>query len=226
MIRCDGTRRFHQGSAMKLINTALVLASVLVPAVASAQGYGPPPQGYYAQPSGVPGGFFDRTGRLAWGASLGIGGMSENGTSVSCNSCNYNPAALEGDFHVGGMLSPRFALLFEFQVNAQTIDNNANATTSLSQSAAMVAGQYWLTPQLWIKGGIGVAHLSVDSQDYYGTVTQPVSDGSALMGGVGYELLSARNFAVDVQGRIIAGNYKGIDDHVSSGTVGIGINWY
>jgi hypothetical protein len=211
------------------MKTALVLASVLVPAVAAAQPgyYGrPQPQGYYAQPSGVAGGFHDRTGRLAWGASLGLGGMSENGNDVSCSNCDYSPVAVEGDFHVGGMMSPRLALLLEVQANGQTIDVRGGVSSSLVQTAVMGAAQYWLSPQLWIKGGIGFAHLSVDSSDYYGSVTQPVADGSAIMGSVGYELLSARNFAVDVQGRIIAGNYKGVDEHVSSGSIGIGINWY
>ena len=46
------------------------------------------------------------------------------------------------------------------------------------------------------------------------------------MGAVGFELLSARNFAVDLQGRLIQGSYNGLDDSVTSGTVGVGINWY
>ena len=46
------------------------------------------------------------------------------------------------------------------------------------------------------------------------------------MGGIGYELYSTREFAVDLQGRLIEGSYKGIDDQITSGTIGVGFNWY
>ena len=92
----------------------------------------------------------------------------------------------------------------------------------MSQNSLMIAGQYWLTPQLWIKGGIGLAHLQADD-DYF---TYDVGSGGAIMGALGFELMSARNFAVDLQGRIIQGSYNGLDDSVTSGTIGVGLNWY
>jgi hypothetical protein len=87
-----------------------------------------------------------------------------------------------------------------------------------------VAGQYWLTPQLWIKAGVGFGHIDV--QDNYSGTYQPVSDGAAVMGAVGFELLSAQTFALDLQARVIEGSYDGINDHVTSGTVGLGFSWY
>jgi hypothetical protein len=199
------------------MKSLIVLALVLVPGLAAAQGY-------YNQPSRVPGGFHDRTGRLMWGGSIGLGGMHDNGSNItSCGNCNYNPLAVEGDFHVGGMLGPRFALMFEAQGNAQPVHSDLyNGDTFLTQSTAMIAGQYWLTPQLWIKGGLGFAHLQADDSYF----TSDLGSGGAIMGAVGFELLSARFFAVDLQGRIIEGAYHGTNDHVTSGTVGIGLNWY
>jgi len=217
-----GSRRFGV-AYMKPIKSLLVLAIVLSPALASAQGY-------YGNGGGAgyrdAHGFHHRMGRLIYGASLGLGGMSDNGNNISCDNCDYSPLALEGDFHLGGFVGPRFALMFEGQVNAQALhlsnDPSGNGDSYVTQSAAMIAGQYWLTPQLWIKGGIGAAHLSVDN-NYY---SQELDNGFALMGGVGFELLSTRFFAFDLQGRLISGNYRGIDDHVTSATVGLGINWY
>jgi hypothetical protein len=149
--------------------------------------------------------------------------MSYNGNAISCSTCDYNPLAFELDAHLGGMLSPRFALLFEVQVNAQTIESDfLDGDTTLSQAAAMVAGQGWITPQLWIKGGIGLSNLQID--DAFST--SDLGNGVALMGAIGYEILSARNFALDLQGRIIEGTYNGGDDHLTSGTIGLGINWY
>jgi hypothetical protein len=207
---------------MKPIKFLVVLAFVLAPGLVSAQGYygpgyGPPP---------VPGGFHNRAGRLAWGFSIGLGGMHDNGSGITqCTNCNYSPLAVEFDGHIGGMLSPRLALLFEFQGNGQTVstDVGGNSDTVLTQSTAMVAGQFWVTPQLWLKGGIGFAHL--DAKDSFGNAWD-FGGGGAVMAGAGYELMSARFFAVDLQARIIEGTYNGGDDHITSGTIGLGLNWY
>jgi hypothetical protein len=210
---------------MKPIKTLALLAFLLAPGLAAAQGYyGGSGPGYYNNPPPNPGGFHQRQGRLAWGFSLGLGGMHDAGSNVtSCNNCNYNPMALEFDGHIGGMLSPRFALLGEFQVNAQTVHSDVyDGDTILSQNVLMIAGQYWLTPQLWIKGGIGFAHLQADDAYFQ----YELADGGAIMGGVGYELMSARNFSVDLQGRIIQGSYDSFNDSVTSATVGVGLNWY
>ena len=205
---------------MKPIKSLLVLAILCAPALASAQGY----YGRGNPGSAGPGGFHNRGGRLTFGFSVGLGGMSDNGSSItSCVNCDYNPLAFEIDGHIGGMINPRFALMFEAQVNAQTIHSDAfGDDTTLSQGAAMIAAQVWLLPQLWVKGGLGFANLQTDDT----FVTRDLGNGGALMGAIGFELLSARNFAVDLQGRIIEGTYNGGDDHVTSGTIGIGLNWY
>jgi hypothetical protein len=219
---------------MKHTKSLLVLAFVLAPGVAAAQGYygnggggygggG----GYYSQPPAtqLPGGFHNRQGRLIFGGSLGLGGMHDSGSNVTtCNNCDYNPIAVELDGHIGGFVMPRLALMAEGQINAQTVavDPAYGDDTVISMNTLMIAAQYWVTPQLWIKGGLGVAQLyannSYDGWDF-GT-------GGAIMGGLGYELMSARNFAVDLQGRLIQGSFNSLNDNVTSGTVGVGINWY
>jgi len=206
---------------MKPIKSLLVLAVILAPGFAGAQGYYG--GGGYAAP--LPGGFHNRMGRLMSGVSVGVGGMHDGGSGITnCDqSCDYNPLAVEVDGHLGGMLSPRFALMAELQVNAQTVHSDfINGDTVLSQSALMIAGQFWLTPQLWIKGGLGFAHL--DAQDDY--TQYDFGGGGALMAGIGFEVLSARFFAVDLQARIIEGTYHGLDDNITSGTLGVGLNWY
>jgi hypothetical protein len=204
---------------MKPIKSLLVLAILCAPALASAQRYN---NGY--QGSTVPGGFHNRAGRLMFGFSLGLGGMSDNGSAITtCDNCDFKPLAGEADVHLGGMLSPRFGLMFEGQVNLQTIHSSFfNGDTTLTQSAAMFAGQYWLIPQLWIKGGIGFANLQVDDTFF----TESLGSGLAVMGAVGIELLSARRFALNLQGRIIEGTYNSGNDHVTSGTIGLGFDWF
>jgi len=208
---------------MKPIKSLLVLAIVCAPVVASAQGYygrG----GRYQNAGPVPGGFHNRTGALAWGFGLGLGGIHDGGSAItSCDNCDANPLTLEADFHIGGMLSPRLALLLELQGNAQTVHSDFYGDdTTLEQGAALFAAQFWVLPQLWIKGGIGFANLQVDSRyfiDDYGS-------GGALLGAVGVELMSARNFALDLQGRLLETSYNSLNDNVTSATIGIGIDWY
>jgi hypothetical protein len=190
-----------------------------MPLVASAQGYGR----RHAAPSG-PGGFQDRTGRVTFGGSIGLGFMHDGGSAItSCVNCDVKPLAFEGDLHIGGVLSPRFALMLELQGNLQTVESRAfNDDTVLTQGAAMIAGQFWLLPQLWVKGGLGVANLQVDDQFF----VEDFGTGAAIMGAIGVELFSAPNFALELQGRLIEGSYNSLDDNVTSGTIGVGINWY
>jgi hypothetical protein len=207
----------------------LVLGAILLaPAVAAAQpgARAPAPGGYYSQPTTVAGGFHDRAGRMSLGFSVGLGGMKANDDAIGCAGCDYDPIAGEFDFHIGGMLSPRFALLFEVQANAQTVAENAYYVDTLGSGAAMIAGQYWLTPQLWIKGGLGFASLSVSRDDGYDIADSESEEGVAVMGGIGFEVYSARNFAVDLQGRLISSSYDGIGQNISAGSVGVGFNWY
>jgi hypothetical protein len=164
-------------------------------------------------------------GRIAWGFSLGLGYMNDNGDAVTCQGCNAQPVTGEVDFHVGGFINPRMAILFEVQGNAQQVALDPNNDATLEQALVLGAIQYWLTPQLWIKGGIGLAHLELQD-NYNGVVYTPPSDGLGLMGGIGFELLSARSFAVDLQGRLTSGTYSGVSDHITSGTIGVGLNWY
>jgi len=206
---------------MKPIKSLLVLAIVCAPVVASAQGYyGRGGNGGAA----VPGGFHNRTGRLAWGIGLGVGGMHDGGSAItSCENCDVQPLAGEADFHIGGVISPRLALLFEAQANVQTVHSDAfDGDTLLKQGAAMFAAQFWVLPQLWLKGGIGFANLQVDDAYFL----EDFGTGVAFLGAAGVELMSARNFAIDLQGRILQTSYHSLDDNVTSATIGIGIDWY
>ena len=220
---------------MKPTKLLLVLAALLlVPSVASAQRYRRG-GGYYAggpaPASQLPGGFHNRQGRLMFGASIGLGGMSDRGGDIECSGCTYSTVSGEADAHIGGFLGPRFALMAELQVNAQTLDSDrfTGETSTLVQSALMLAGQFWITPQLWIKGGIGFANIQVDTS-YYGDgitdATTAPENGGAIMGAIGYEVLSAPHFSIDLMGRVINASYKGIDNNVTGATIGIGINWY
>lgn len=207
---------------------SLVLVGVLaaIPTLAPTEASAQP--GYYAGPGGppnslLPGGFHNRQGRLMFGFSLGVGGMHDDFGDIDCNGCQALSGQVSG--HIGGFIGPRFALMFEAQANIQQIQAGAFIEDDLflTQSAAMVAAQYWVAPQLWIKGGIGLANLQVDDQ--FGNSSAP-ENGTAVMGAIGYELFSSRYLSVDLQGRLINGAYEGIDNNITAGSIGVGINWF
>jgi hypothetical protein len=211
--------------------SAAVAGSTFFAGTAEAQPGGyygprqPAPQGYYSQPAAGGGsGLHARGGRLMYGFSLGFGGMSVGDKAVECSNCTYNPVAVHVSAHIGGMVNDQLGLMLDVQGNAQTVEERGNGDTILNQTVAMFAAQYWVSPRLWIKGGIGVASLSL--QDSASNAQQKVDEGAAVMGAVGYELLSNRGFSVDLQGRFIAGSYEGVDIRTSAGTVGVGINFF
>lgn len=162
------------------------------------------------------------------GASAGLGGMSDKFGDIDCEGCDS--FAGQGEFHIGGFIGPRLALLGELQANTQTLSSSTfGGTEYLTQFGVMLAAQYWVTPQLWVKGGVGLAYLQIDWSAYSDGFIDDSSAperGFALMGAIGYELLSARNFSIDLQGRLLNGSYEGIDNHVTAGSIGIGVNWY
>jgi hypothetical protein len=215
---------------MKL-SSLVFAAAVLAPAAALAQPMTAQPRAVgYAPANPQPttaSGFHDRGGRLTLGFSLGLGSLKIGDESVQCASCDYDPVAGEFDFHIGGMVNERLAILFEVQGNAQTVAENQFGATSLVQASAMVAAQYWVTPQLWIKGGIGGANLgfSYDDGSSAGSENEKIAEGGAAMGAIGYELLSAPKFSIDAQLRMIVGTYDEGQD-VSAGSIGVGFNWF
>lgn len=204
----------------------IILALLFAPSLAFAQYYSQPPPN-----STLPGGFHNRTGRLMFGGSLGLGAMNDDFGDIECTNCDYGTLAGQGALHLGGFIGPRLALMAEVQGNAQTLssDRYSGDTSTLVQGALMIAAQFWVTPQLWVKGGVGFARLQVE-RSYFGDGIVDESsvpeNGLALLGAVGFELLSARHFSIDLQGRLINGSYDAIDNNVTAGSIGIGINWF
>ena len=161
--------------------------------------------------------------------------MKIDDSDVACSGCDGDPVSAAFDAHLGWMSSPRLAFMFEVQGTGQTIDQNSAFTDTLLQSTETVGVQYWLTPQLWLKGGIGAAQLTVSRDDGFDTAQSDSIDGVAITGAVGYEILSARNFAIDLQLRATGGSYKDATTNVDGSTsdtsvgttsLGLGFNWY
>lgn len=211
-----------------LLSAASAAAILLVALPALAQPGGPPPPpppgygpgpgyGYYPPPP------TERYG-ITLGFGLYVGGMDTDSNLGSCRGCDYEPAAGGLDFHIGGMINPRMAALFEAWFHAQEI--GGGGAEVLAQSMLMGALQYWFTPQFWIKGGLGFSGLQIQYDDGYAYGEEDLGTGLALMGAAGFEILHSTQFAIDLQLRLGSGSYDGIDEQVNVAQVGIGFNWY
>ena len=180
-----------------------------------------------AVPSSINGIPFTGIGFVAQNLYGDYGGyMDAKGGPIQCANCDYQPASIQGALHIGGFLNPRLALMLELQGNGQVVDDRIEGNVTLGQGAALAAVQYWVSPKIWIKGGLGLSHLSYSYNDSYGSAEEPIADGGAVLGAAGIELLQSYNYSVDLQGRLIVGTYDGIDDQITSGSIGVGLNWF
>jgi hypothetical protein len=209
---------------------AAVAATLTFPAAAAAQGYAPPshaPPGYAPPPAAEPAPAAPiypaanlRRG-ITFGIGAGVGGMESNDGPIECFDCEDSVAG-SIDAHIGYMINPRLALGFEVWGTGQALDSEASAT--LVQVLALGTVRLWLQPRLWVKAGIGSAHLSMS----YADSDEPteLDTGAAVMGAVGVELIHRPRFALDLQLRGGAGNYEGIQDRVSQGMLELGLSWF
>jgi hypothetical protein len=226
-----------QPTAKRLLLSALAagLVSALVPSLASAQPGGPPPPpppggyggggGYYGPPPYYPPPPPPPTTRrgLTLGFGFGLGGMSADSGEL-CADCDYDPIAFGFDFHIGGMINPQMAILGEFTLTGQTLD--ADGFSWVYQSMALAGLQYWLTPQFWLKGGIGFSQLDIQYDDGFVVYEETVDTGVGVLGAIGYEVLHSTRFAIDLALRLQTASYDAVDNSVNSAIFGIGFNWY
>ena len=82
--------------------------------------------------------------------------------------------------------------------------------------------QYWLADQLWLKGGIGVANISLS--DPTGADYGNSESALGLLAAGGFEALQGSTFALDVQLRLGYGAYS--SGGASNVAVLVGLNWY
>jgi hypothetical protein len=186
--------------------------------VAAAQPGSPPPPpppppgggGYYAaQPPTYYPGPPERSGFLI-GFSLGGGEM----IATDCEGCD-SLAGLGFDFSIGGFINPRLAIMYDAFAVLHPEDD-----VVLTNGTNTAAVQYWVTPQLWIKGGIGFSQIRLS--DGGGEIAAEYGVGATA--GVGFEVISSRTFALDIAGRVSHGTFDG--GGVSNGAVLVGVHWY
>lgn len=125
------------------------------------------------------------------------------GFGFSTASCNQNcdsVTSLGFDFHLGGFLNPRLALMYD---GASWADSENGVTGVLASNTAAI--QYWAGPRAWLKGGLGLSQARVS--DSTGSASET---GFGMTGAAGYELTQSGGFAMDVSGRLSNLDFEGI----------------
>jgi hypothetical protein len=118
--------------------------------------------------------------------------------SADCDNCDAE-VSVGLDFHIGGFLNPRLALMYDVGIWA---DSENDVTLVLSSNT--FAAQYWVAPRVWIKGGAGLSLIQVqfDGGD-------DSESGLAITGAAGYEVMQSNNFNIDLSGRLSLLDFDG-----------------
>lgn len=121
------------------------------------------------------------------------------------------------ELHIGGMLGPRTALMFDDFGVGQTFEDTDATLTSAIGSAAV---QHWVAPRVWLKAGIGAGGLRVSN----GTLSISSDPGFGVMGGVGFEMVQRTKFVLDLQARLSTASIS--EERVGNFGILLGCNWY
>lgn len=182
----------------------------------------PPPYapGYvYSQPIG-----FHRSGFLI-GFALGFGTMSQQ----DCKSCEDLDGGA-GEFHIGGMLGPNAALMYDLSLVTHQPEGTQ---ASLTHALHTIAGQYFFG-RGWLKAGIGRGQLSYQENQSDPDNRKKSDWGTALMLAAGVELYQGQTFALDLQLRgatVTYENQESVENSDGTATITnvgvmLGFNWY
>jgi hypothetical protein len=133
---------------------------------------------YYAPPQRDP---LERPFTL--GGGIGFGGLVFDDAYTGNR---FHQGGFAYTFRLGFGLRPGLLLLWDVEGAIAETD-----TSTVSQTANLVALQIFLTRRLFVKGGFGVADAVQDNL--------PTQWGAAAMGGVGYELVQGWNWSFDVE---------------------------
>ena len=141
-------------------------------------------------------------------------GLGAGGGSMSCDGC-AGTSGIAVQFHVGGMLTEKIALVLD----SSGVTRDEDGAT-LSSVVAGPAVQFFVSPRVWIKGGVGGGLL----QASYENVSVTSDAGLGFMGGLGVEVLQKKKFAIDLQFRFTTASIEGERNNSFFGLVGF--NFY
>jgi hypothetical protein len=127
------------------------------------------------------------------------------------------------DLKFGYMLNERLAITVSMPGNIFEFQGNDRHFGGFIPSL-----QYWVKDRWWINGGIGLAIDSPALYDIKDNVNDDWNFGCAVMASTGYEIYKKKNFALNVQSKLVLGRaFLDGDAHRDAVifNVGLGFSW-
>ncbi|WP_223443678.1 hypothetical protein [Polaribacter litorisediminis] len=127
------------------------------------------------------------------------------------------------DVKFGYMLNDKLAITLSLPGNIYEFQDNDRNFGGFIPSV-----QYWVKDRWWIHGGIGLAIDSPALYDIKDDVNDDWNFGTAVMVSSGYEMYKKKNFALNVQSKLVLGSVSldgNADRDAVIFNVGLGFSW-
>ena len=127
------------------------------------------------------------------------------------------------DLKFGHMLNKKLAITVSLPGNIYEFQDNDRHFGGVIPSV-----QYWVKDRWWIHGGIGLAIDSPALYDIKDNVNDDWNFGCAVMASTGYEIYKKKNFALNVQSKLVLGSASLDGDAHRDAlifNVGLGFSW-
>ena len=127
------------------------------------------------------------------------------------------------DIKLGYMLNEKLAITVSMPGNIYKFQDNDRNFGGFIPSV-----QYWVKERWWIHGGIGLAIDSPALYDIKDDVNDDWNFGTAVMVSSGYEMYKKKNFALNVQSKLVLGRASLEGDAHRDAVifnVGLGFSW-
>ncbi|WP_299095400.1 hypothetical protein [uncultured Winogradskyella sp.] len=127
------------------------------------------------------------------------------------------------DLKFGYMLNEKLAITVAMPGNIYEFQDNDRNFGGFIPSV-----QYWVKDRWWIHGGIGLAIDSPVLYDIKDNVNDDWNFGCAVMASTGYEIYKKKNFALNVQSKLVLGRTSLDGDAHRDAVifnVGLGFSW-
>jgi hypothetical protein len=161
---------------------------------------------------------------------LGLGVLAGLPINNDCSDC-YWDAGAGASFQVGWMLTPRLALMMDTHaaaVGESNLEHPGAEANALVQGVVVLGAQYWTSPRIWVKGGIGHgevrASATIPSDNGMSVDITETESGFGSLAAVGYEFYQGDSLRLNVNAQ-----YAGIHgDQLNRANLvlGVGMAWY
>lgn len=151
-------------------------------------------------------------------------GVAVSAGHLQCEGLGCDGATPAGglDVHIGLMLSSKLAIVGDVWSMAHMEDR-----VFINQTIATIGPQLWLGDRLWLRAGVGAARAGFNYDAEIADINDMSGNVLAATAGAGFELVSSKDFALDLHLKAGSGFYYDDPDlRVRNIGLGLGATWY